>query len=214
MSTAASFVPVDPTGTVLGDEVYARLGEAILDGRLAAGERLRDVDLATWLGVSRTPVREALQRLERIGLVEVAAHRYTRVSTPSDAVRHDTQEFAALFLGNAVGLAVPRCSDEVLTDAVAIVDEIIEASRADDHDAIIAASTRLFVLIVIATENAAFLRVMEEGDVAIRRNLGGWHPSIECPIERTAEYVSFREAVVARDGSGAEAILRRIHGLR
>lgn len=214
MSTAASFAPVDPTGAILGDEVYARLGDAILDGRLAPGERLRDVELATWLGVSRTPVREALQRLERIGLVEVAANRYTRVSSPSDAVRDDTHEFAALFLGNAVSLAVPRCSDEALADAVAIVDDIVEASRADDHGEIMAASARLFVLIVNATENVAFLRVMQEGDVAIRRNLGGWHPSIECPIERTTEYVAFREAVATRDGALAEATLRRIHGLR
>ena len=67
--------PLVPRGTVLGDEVYARLGEAILDGSLAPGERLRDHDLAEWLGVSRTPVREALQRLERVGLVEVSPHR-------------------------------------------------------------------------------------------------------------------------------------------
>ena len=57
------FAPLEPTGAVLGDEVYALLGEAILDGRLSAGERLRDQELAERLGVSRTPVREALQRL-------------------------------------------------------------------------------------------------------------------------------------------------------
>ena len=214
MSTAASFLPVDPTGKILGDEVYARLGDAILDGRLPPGERLRDVELATWLGTSRTPVREALQRLERIGLVEVAANRYTRVSSPSDAVRGDTHEFAALFLGNALSLAVPRCSDETLADTLAIVDDVVAASRADDHDAILVASGRLFIAIVNATENTAFRRVMREGDVAIRRNLGGWHPSIECPIERTAEYIAFRDAVAARDGALAETTLRRIHGLR
>ena len=74
------FGPLEPRGAVLGDEVYALLGEAILDGRLPAGERLRDQELAERLGVSRTPVREALQRLERTGLVEVAPNRYTRVS--------------------------------------------------------------------------------------------------------------------------------------
>src|SRR6478752_2512141 len=72
------FSPLDPRGTVLGDEVFARLGEAILDGQLAPGERLRDHELAQRLGVSRTPVREALQRLERTGLVEVSPNRYTR----------------------------------------------------------------------------------------------------------------------------------------
>ncbi len=73
------------SGVSLSDEVYARIGAAILDGTLAPGERLRDVDIATQLGISRTPVREALQRLERFGLVEVAVGRYTRVSVRTTA---------------------------------------------------------------------------------------------------------------------------------
>ena len=76
--------------------MYARLGEAILDGSLAPGERLRDHELAERLGVSRTPVREALQRLERTGLVEVAPNRYTRVTTPNDKVQADVFEFVGV----------------------------------------------------------------------------------------------------------------------
>jgi len=77
-------------GTILSDEVYARIGAAILNGTLPAGARLRDVELAEQLGVSRTPVREALQRLERFGLVEVAVGRYTRGSEPSESLRQET----------------------------------------------------------------------------------------------------------------------------
>ena len=69
---------------LLRDEVYEQLHESIVTGRLAAGERLRDAELAVELGVSRTPVREALRRLEDEGLVETAANRWTRV-TPLDA---------------------------------------------------------------------------------------------------------------------------------
>ena len=127
------FMPLDPRGTVLGDEVYARLGEAILDGNLAPGERLRDHELAERLGVSRTPVREALQRLERTGLVEVAPNRYTRVTTPNDKVQADVFEFVAYLMGIAVRMAVARCSDDVLDDALIDADAMIEASRADDH---------------------------------------------------------------------------------
>lgn len=97
-------------GTILSDEVYARIGAAILDGTLPAGARLRDVELAEQLGVSRTPVREALQRLERFGLVEVAVGRYTRVSEPSDRLREETGEFTAYFMGNALRIALQRCS--------------------------------------------------------------------------------------------------------
>ena len=62
------------------DEVHDRLLAAIVSGDLPAGARLRDGDLETWLGVSRTPIRTALVRLEQIGLVEAAPQRWTRVA--------------------------------------------------------------------------------------------------------------------------------------
>lgn len=62
------------------DEVFDRLLAAILDGTLTPGERLRDVELQEWLGVSRTPIRLALERLAEMRLVEIVANRSTRVS--------------------------------------------------------------------------------------------------------------------------------------
>ncbi|MCC4247974.1 MULTISPECIES: GntR family transcriptional regulator [Microbacterium] len=58
--------------SALVEEAYAALGEAIVDGRLRPGDRLRDVELAAHMGISRTPVREALQRLAAIRLVEIS----------------------------------------------------------------------------------------------------------------------------------------------
>ena len=197
---------------MLGDEVYARLGEAILDGTLAPGERLRDHDLAERLGVSRTPVREALQRLERTGLVEVAPNRYTRVTSPNDKVQADVFEFVVYLMGNAVRMAVSRCSDEVLTEALIDADAMVAASRADDHEALSRTSHSFFTKMTIASGNVAIVRVMREAEIAIRRSLPGWHPFIECPIGRTAAYESFRDAVAQRDGSRAESLLRTIHG--
>ena len=62
------------------EDVYDKLRESIIRGRLRAGERLRVSMLASDLHVSRTPVREALRRLEDEGLVETAASRWTRVA--------------------------------------------------------------------------------------------------------------------------------------
>ncbi len=206
------FTPLDPRGTVLGDEVYSRLGEAILDGTLAPGERLRDQELAERLGVSRTPVREALQRLERTGLVEVAPNRYTRVTTPNDKVQADVYELVVYMMGIALRMSLSRCSDEVLADALIDLDAMIAASRADDHAALASASHVFFAKITRASGNVAFARFMLEGEVAIRRTLPGWHPFIECPIGRTAAYESFRDAVSDRDGNRSETVLRMIHG--
>jgi DNA-binding GntR family transcriptional regulator len=65
--------------TLAREEVYGRLRDWIIDGRLRPGELLRDQDIAATVGVSRTPVREALRRLEDEGLVETALNRWTRV---------------------------------------------------------------------------------------------------------------------------------------
>ncbi|GAA3637256.1 hypothetical protein GCM10022200_20720 [Microbacterium awajiense] len=207
-----TFSPLDPRGTVLGDEVYLALGEAIIDGTLPPGERLRDQDLAQRLGVSRTPVREALQRLERAGLVEVAPNRYTRVSASTEKVQRDTLEFVVHFLGAAVKIAVEHADDAGLADLVAAADDVVEASRADDVPAIFIASERLFDLSVIATENVAFLKILREGELAFRHYLSRWQPAIQCPASRTVEYERFREAVADRDGATAERLFRTING--
>jgi DNA-binding GntR family transcriptional regulator len=66
--------------TLAREEVYSRLRGWIIEGTLGPGELLRDQDIAATVGVSRTPVREALRRLEDEGLVETALNRWTRVA--------------------------------------------------------------------------------------------------------------------------------------
>ena len=65
---------------LMREDVYTHLREWIICGVLEPEEKLRDQDLAARLGVSRTPVREALRRLEDEGLVETRAQSYTRVT--------------------------------------------------------------------------------------------------------------------------------------
>ena len=75
--------------TFIRDDVYQSLREWIVGGELEPGEKLRDKELAAQLGVSRTPVREALRKLENEGLVETSANRWTKVTaiTIQDAER-------------------------------------------------------------------------------------------------------------------------------
>jgi len=69
---------------LLRDVVFDQLLTAIQDGTLEPGERLNDEELEKWLGVSRTPIREAISKLADIGLVETAPQRYTRVASPTN----------------------------------------------------------------------------------------------------------------------------------
>ena len=66
--------------SLLRDQAYEALRDAIEEGVLEPGERLNEADLVGWLGISRTPIREALTRLERGGLIETTPGRLTRVS--------------------------------------------------------------------------------------------------------------------------------------
>jgi len=65
---------------LLRDEVYEKLFEAILQHTLVPGEVLKDAELSGWLGISRSPIRDALLRLAEIGFVEFKPSSYTRVA--------------------------------------------------------------------------------------------------------------------------------------
>jgi DNA-binding GntR family transcriptional regulator len=206
--------PIDLTGgAIFSDEVYARIGAAILDGTLPAGQRLRDVDLAAQLGVSRTPIREALQRLERFGLVEIAVGRYTRVSEPSDTLRDETGEFTAYFMGNALRIALQRCDDAQLAWMIHAMDAVIDSSRREDVLGLFEASTVFFEGVTKATGNSVFIGVIREAALAIQRNLRGWTPFLACPIARHEGYTRLLECITARDADGAEQTLRYLHGV-
>lgn len=69
--------------TLLRERVLGTITTAILDGTLQPGERLRDDELTAWLGTSRAPIREALDQLADIGLVEMAPNRFTKVAVIS-----------------------------------------------------------------------------------------------------------------------------------
>ncbi len=211
--TTPPLAPVDPRGIVLGDEVYTRIGDAILKGTLPAGEHLRDHELARDLGVSRTPVREALQRLERVGLVEVEPNRYTRVSVPNAKDFADTHEFVVLTMGNVMRLAVVRCDDDTLATGLDLVDAMIAASDDDDHFRLMETSIEFFALMSDATDNDVLLTVLREAELAIRRNLAGWRPFTDCPVRRGEGYAAFRDAVASRDPDAAEQAVRALHGM-
>ncbi|MFC4637104.1 GntR family transcriptional regulator [Deinococcus hohokamensis] len=78
-------MPIPPTApkrprSLAREDIYAQLSTWIIDGTLQPEEPLRDLEIAGRLGVSRTPVREALRRLEDEGLVKTALNRWTRVA--------------------------------------------------------------------------------------------------------------------------------------
>lgn len=109
------------------DAVFDHLVAAILDGSLAPGERLRDVDLERWLGVSRTPIRVALARLAGLGLVETVSTRETRVVPRRAGAAADALATGCVLAGLAVVDASATRGSAVRADLVAALDGLPEA---------------------------------------------------------------------------------------
>jgi DNA-binding GntR family transcriptional regulator len=102
--------------TILGlaDEIAYRLRADILEGRLPLGAPLRHEQLAARFGVSRTPIREALHKLQATGLVELSPNRGAVVRTPARMELIEVYELRADLEGLACELACARASDEEL----------------------------------------------------------------------------------------------------
>jgi DNA-binding GntR family transcriptional regulator len=110
---AARRTPVDAPHGSRPEQVYARLRELIVDGLLAPGSRIVETEIATRLGVSRTPVREALQRLLQEGFVIDALGAQQSRLTVAPLTREDVHELLTV-VGALEGLAARHAAS--LTD--------------------------------------------------------------------------------------------------
>jgi DNA-binding GntR family transcriptional regulator len=111
-----------PLKRTLADEVTASIREAILGGRLAPGERLREESLASSMGVSRGPVREAIGQLQREGLVIVQRNRGTFVARQSVKDLEEVYSLRRAVEGLAVQGAIRNADDARLNELQAVVD--------------------------------------------------------------------------------------------
>ncbi|AVT29401.1 MULTISPECIES: GntR family transcriptional regulator [unclassified Plantactinospora] len=154
---------------LLRDDVYHRLRDVIVDGSLAPGEQLRDVELAAWLGVSRTPVREALLRLAEAGLVVARPGRSTTVSSLDLRAVRDARDVVAamheLAVREAVG-SLTRADLEAMREANHRFGAAIEQG---DVEAALRADDDLHAVPVSVTSNRALTAVLEQFTPVLRR---------------------------------------------
>ena len=107
----------------LRDVVFENLRTAILEGNLKAGQRLMEVQLAEQLGVSRTPIREAIRKLELEGLVVMLPRKGAYVANMSFKDLIDVLEIRASLEGLAASLAAERRNDEDIIDLEKLAKE-------------------------------------------------------------------------------------------
>jgi DNA-binding GntR family transcriptional regulator len=119
-------------GDPLVEIVLEQITDAIVTGRLTPGERLVEARLGDQLGVSRGPVREALRRLEQMGLVEKTPYQGTFVSDLSDQDVEELHGVRVPLEGLAARLAAKRSEPKLLDTLKTILDEMREAGTAGD----------------------------------------------------------------------------------
>ncbi len=142
------------------DHVSKRIREAIRTGRYAPGERIRETEVATWLGVSRTPVREALRRLESEGLVGFESWRGVVVA------KLDRQQVSELYamrevLEGAAARLAARHIDDAEIDMLSVLLERADAS-ADVPEKLAAINRQFHETIYAAAHNRYLLQTLEQ----------------------------------------------------
>lgn len=97
---------------LLRTDAHDKIRDAILDGTLAPGESLDDAQMRAWLGISRSPIRDALLALQMEGLVEVHPQSGTRVVQPEpEQVEQSIQAIGAI-MGGVLRVTIPVFTDE------------------------------------------------------------------------------------------------------
>jgi DNA-binding GntR family transcriptional regulator len=155
--------------SLLRDDVYRRLRDAIVDGTLAPGEQLRDGELAAWLGVSRTPVREALLRLAHGGLVLAQPGRSTVVSTLDARDVRDARDVVAAMHGVAVREAVPVLTEADLAAMRDANRRFAAAVESGDVESALRIDDELHGVPVRISGNRALATVLEQFTPTVRR---------------------------------------------
>lgn len=156
-----------PARPLARDHAYTSIREAILNGSIEPGQRLDDAALEAWLGVSRTPIRQALLALTREGFIETARQSHTRVmrAAPQEAETY-LQAAGALVLGMTI-ITLPVITPEQrqsLCEALRLAGQAIEERNING---LIARSTQHWTTVAEICPNAHLRRLVQQSAPAL-----------------------------------------------
>lgn len=195
----------DDDSTAHGNAAYSRLLSELREGRLNPGDRLRETELADRLGVSRTPVREAIRQLEADGIVTHIPRQGAAIRTLDYAEVMELYEMRAVLEGTAARLAA-RAASEIE------IEELIDMNQ---QMATLGNAPEAFILnrqFHGALFDAAKNRFLARSIRALQMALLILGPTTLTDPDRAAkaveEHVGVLDAIKARDGALAEIKMR------
>jgi DNA-binding GntR family transcriptional regulator len=146
------------TGSAIVSTVFNQILDAVHNGRLQPGERISDSELATRLGVSRTPVREALQRLREIGIIEASASRFTRIAVVSPEQTSDSMVVWLALYGALINEVIASVPPDVVAAMTVDHEKFVAMLATLDMQRIATANAEFFNHLVTLSRNAALRR--------------------------------------------------------
>ncbi|GLY82036.1 GntR family transcriptional regulator [Actinoallomurus iriomotensis] len=190
----------------LREGVYEALLELIVTRVLKPGQHLVESDLATRLGISRQPVREALQRLSTEGWVDLRPAQGAFVHTPTEEEADQLLAVRSLLEAESARLAAANVTPEAIARLREICERGVAALDADEVDAVVAANAELHAAIVELAGNKVLAELAAQVDRRVR-----WYYT---PVARQrgpeswTEHAALIDALAAHDGERAAQIMR------
>ena len=144
----------------LRDVVFNTLRQAILRGELKPGERLMEIQLANKLGVSRTPIREAIRKLELEGLVLMIPRKGAEVAEITEKSLRDVLEVRRALEELAVELVCEKITDEQIQDLKGAAEDFKASLKEGDITRIAEADVKFHDVIYMATDNQKLIQLL------------------------------------------------------
>ncbi|WP_158744075.1 GntR family transcriptional regulator [Acidisphaera sp. L21] len=188
----------------LGLEAYDRLKAAIRDATFPSGTRLTEAELSVWLGMSRTPTREALHRLETDGLVGHEPRRGLTVTRPDHQTIVELYVMRETLEGKAAGLAAHHAGDAEIEAMGELVAAELDCQDAAARSAV---NHSLHRLIHVSAHNRFLLRSLS----ALSDTMTLLPTMLGDPARAAQSYAEHRDvlaAILRRDTAGAEEAMR------
>jgi DNA-binding GntR family transcriptional regulator len=191
----------------LAQQVYLALKDAIVRGELKQGERLVELDLARRYGLSQAPVREALARLAKEGLVVSYPHKGTFVSNFTDQDIDEIYSFREIIEPFAIRRAVERLTDADLEQLRRCYQAMLDADRTHDLEALGRADIAFHTTIYEAAQHRFMLEVWRLLSTKAHRIWWHLHYEVFFPslLEAARLHAPILEAFAARDAERAVA---------
>ena len=216
----ASAVPVVPRAQrrVLRHDVLDNLRAGILNGQLAPGTRLLEIDVSQRLGVSRGPVREAIRQLEQEGLVEFFPHRGAVVVGIGEDEVGPIYDVRAVLEARAFARAARSATPADLAELSSLIDAMVDSLDRGDYDRIVDLDMEFHGRVVELSGFRLLRQLWTSIDSLVRGETFVGDEQGETAAERDARYrepaLSHRDLVAAlatrRSSVAAEAARRHI----